>query len=42
MSKGSDGFFSFLLKDRIVAGPNFNRWWVPPADPQLHFCGVVV
>ena len=38
MSKGSDGFFSFLLKDRIVAGPNFNRWWVPPASISIHLC----
>ena len=38
MSKGSDSFFSFLLKDRIVAGPNFNRWWVPPASISIHLC----
>jgi len=38
MSKGSDGLFSFLLKDRIVAGPNFNRWWVPPASISIHLC----
>ncbi len=32
------GFFSFLLKDKIVAKPGFNRWWVPPASISIHLC----
>ncbi len=32
------GFFSFLLKDKIVARPGFNRWWVPPASISIHLC----
>ncbi|MDQ2734096.1 MAG: OFA family MFS transporter [Pseudomonadota bacterium] len=27
-----------LDKDRIVAGPGFNRWWVPPAALAIHLC----
>ena len=29
------GLFS---KDRIVAGPGFNRWLVPPASVAIHLC----
>ena len=34
----SGGFFSFLLKDRIVAPKNFNRWRIPPASIAIHLC----
>ena len=27
-----------LSKDRIVAGPDFNRWRVPPASIAIHLC----
>jgi MFS family permease len=27
-----------LSKDRIVAGPGFNRWLVPPASIAIHLC----
>ena len=27
-----------LSKDRIVAGPGFNRWLVPPAALAIHLC----
>ena len=27
-----------LAKDRIVAGPGFNRWLVPPAALAIHLC----
>jgi MFS family permease len=27
-----------LAKDRIIAGPGFNRWWVPPASIAIHLC----
>ena len=29
------GIFS---KERIVAPPDFNRWWVPPASIAIHLC----
>ena len=29
---------SFLDKQRIVAGPGFNRWLVPPAALMIHLC----
>ena len=32
------GIFSFLLKDRIVAPKNFNRWRIPPASIAIHLC----
>lgn len=39
MSTGnSGGFFSFLLKENIVAKPGFNRWLVPPASIGIHLC----
>ena len=34
----SGGLFSFLLKDRIVAPKNFNRWRIPPASIAIHLC----
>ncbi len=37
-SNSSGGFFSFLLKDRIVASKNFNRWRIPPASIAIHLC----
>jgi hypothetical protein len=27
-----------LSKQRIVAEPGFNRWWVPPASIAIHLC----
>lgn len=27
-----------LLKESIVAGPTFNRWFVPPASIAIHLC----
>jgi MFS family permease len=29
---------NLLSKDHIVAGPNFNRWLVPPASIAIHLC----
>jgi MFS family permease len=29
---------SFLARDRIVAGPGFSRWLVPPAALAVHLC----
>ena len=37
-TSSSDGIFSFLLKDRIVAKPGYNRWLVPPASIAIHLC----
>lgn len=34
----ASGAFSFLMKENIVAGPNFNRWLVPPASIAIHMC----
>jgi MFS family permease len=28
----------FLSRDRIIAGPRFNRWLVPPAALAIHLC----
>src|ERR1044071_6132847 len=28
----------FLSRERIVAGPRFNRWLVPPAALAIHLC----
>ena len=36
--KKSNSFFSFLLKDRIIAPKNFNRWRIPPASIAIHLC----
>jgi MFS family permease len=30
--------FDFLAKERTIAGPNFNRWFVPPAALAIHLC----
>ncbi len=30
--------FAFLDRSRIVAGPGFNRWMVPPAALCIHLC----
>jgi len=30
--------FSFLMKDKIVAPDNFNRWRIPPASIAIHLC----
>lgn len=32
------GWIDALKKDRIVAGPRFNRWRVPPASISIHLC----
>ena len=29
---------SFLARDRIVAGPGFSRWLIPPAALAVHLC----
>lgn len=29
---------AFLAKERIIAGPGFNRWLVPPAALAIHLC----
>ena len=34
----SSSIFSFLLKDKIIAAPGFNRWRVPPASVAIHLC----
>ncbi|ANG62952.1 MFS transporter permease [Marinobacterium aestuarii] len=34
----SSGPLAFLLKERIVAKPGFNRWLVPPASIAIHLC----
>ena len=34
----SSNIFSFLLKDKIIAPPGFNRWRVPPASIAIHLC----
>src|SRR4051812_40071238 len=28
----------FLSRERIVAGPRFSRWFVPPAALAIHLC----
>ncbi len=38
MSTNSNSFFSFLLKDKIVAPKGFNRWRIPPASIAIHLC----
>ena len=32
------GRFTFLMKDRIVAPPEFNRWRIPPVSIAMHLC----
>ena len=34
----SDASPGFLDKERIIAGPGFNRWLVPPAALAIHLC----
>src|SRR3970040_2848820 len=29
---------NLLSKERIIAGPGFNRWLVPPASVAIHLC----
>src|SRR6478609_6040292 len=29
---------SFLARERIVAGPGFSRWLIPPAALAVHLC----
>lgn len=31
-------WLDILNKERTLAGPNFNRWWVPPAALAIHLC----
>jgi MFS family permease len=38
MSNNNGGFFSFLMKDKIIAKPGFSRWLVPPASIAIHLC----
>src|SRR3982750_1648863 len=35
---GSSARPGFLDKERIIAGPGFNRWLVPPAALAIHLC----
>lgn len=35
---GPDSEGGFLAKERIIAGPGFNRWLVPPAALAIHLC----
>jgi len=35
---GSQRQPGFLEKERIIAGPGFNRWLVPPAALAIHLC----
>jgi len=30
--------FSFLMKDKIIAPDDFNRWRIPPASIAIHLC----
>lgn len=30
--------FGFLMKDRVVAPPEFNRWRIPPISIAMHLC----
>jgi MFS family permease len=34
----SNKLFGFLDKERTIAGPEFNRWLVPPAALAIHLC----
>jgi hypothetical protein len=38
MTNKTGGFFSFLMKDKIIAKSDFNRWLVPPASIAIHLC----
>ena len=35
---GSGNGVGLLDKERIIAGPNYNRWLVPPAALAIHLC----
>jgi MFS family permease len=35
---GAGSEVGFLAKERIIAGPGFNRWLVPPAALAIHLC----
>ncbi|MGH8122904.1 MAG: OFA family MFS transporter [Rudaea sp.] len=35
---GAQGMAGILARERIVAGPNFNRWLAPPAALAIHLC----
>ena len=35
---GSSGSGGILSRERIIAGPGFNRWLVPPAALAIHLC----
>ena len=37
-SAGVEDSAPFLSRERIVAGPGFNRWLVPPAALAIHLC----
>ena len=32
------GIGKLLLKEQIIAKPDFNRWWVPVASVSIHLC----
>src|SRR5215213_11362205 len=36
--RGEELMEDFLAKERIIAGPGFNRWLVPPAALCIHLC----
>src|SRR5579862_8020754 len=38
LAGGMNGQVGLLAKERIVAGPGFNRWLVPPAALAIHLC----
>ncbi len=35
---GNGNGVGLLAKERIIAGPNYNRWLVPPAALAIHLC----
>jgi MFS family permease len=35
---GAGASWGFLSRERIIAGPGFNRWLVPPAALAIHLC----
>jgi MFS family permease len=37
-TRGAAGIFSMLDRNRIVAGPGYSRWMVPPAALCVHLC----
>src|SRR3954464_5318892 len=36
--QGDKSMSGILDKERIIAGPGFNRWLVPPAALAIHLC----